>query len=758
MSRSHAADATIHAEGPRATSLRGARSARLPRSRVLAAAGLCALTLATLLALLADASYEKTLTEAAADLTIFARAVAGDMEAGPRSGAAPTLPDYATARGRRVAVSDAAGRVLAASAPLAAGGALADLLGPNPLLTEFADKAGVMRITLADGSRALAMVRNLGAGAGQIAVLHPYEAVLADWRASSIRCAAVAACSAAITAAAGLALRRQQRRAALAEHAHAAMRRRVDAALGSGRCGLWDFDLARGRVHWSDSMFELLGLAVERRPLSFGEIALRLHPQDGDLADMVESVAASHGAFDHQFRIADATGRWIWLRMRAELIEEEGGAGPRLVGIAVDVTEHRALAEGAATADMRLRDAIETISEAFVLWDAHNRLVVCNSKFLDLHGLGADVATQGASYARIMSSAAPLEQSEIIGDAAPTSSERTYEARLADGRWLQISERRTKDGGYVSVGADITALKRNQEKLIDSERRLTASVADLIGSRQTLETQAQQLATLAEQYHLQKGEAEAANLAKSQFLANMSHELRTPLNAIIGFSEMMQAQVFGALGSPKYVEYCSHIHQSGRNLLDVLTDILDMSRLEAGRVRLEESEIDLSGAARATAERSRRAAEAKGIELIVDAGEGLRCCGDHDAIVKAIGVLVSNSLKFTGAGGCVRLRARRSLHAVLIFVEDTGCGVDAAAIGKLGRPFEQPATVMENGMKGSGLGLAIARSLMALHGGALRIRSRVGVGTIAMLSIPAKPHATSPRAASSAMRVAQRMN
>jgi two-component system cell cycle sensor histidine kinase PleC len=754
MARSHAAEATTHARSPREPGASGAAAARralLRRPRLAAAAaGLCVLALGAVLAILAQSAYEKTIADAAADLEICARAVSGDLEAAT----ALVLPDYAMARGRRAAVADARGRIVAATAPLQSGGPLADLLGPDPLLTEFAEKAGVMRITLADGSRALATVRNLGRGeARQVALIHPFDAVLADWRAATIRCASVAAASAAVTAMAGLALRRQARRASLAERAHAAMRRRVDTALGSGRCGLWDWDLARGRIHWSDSMFELLGLEVERRPMSFGELALRLHPQDRDLAEIVENVAASRaGGLDHQFRIADAGGRWVWLRMRAEMIDDESGA-PRLVGIAVDVGEQRALAEGAAAADRRLRDAIETISEAFVLWDAQNRLVACNSKFLDLHGVSSEAAAPGASYARIMSSAtAALEESPIVGAAAPSASERTYEARLADGRWLQISERRTKDGGYVSVGADITALKRNQEKLIESERRLTASVADLLRSRQTLETQAQQLATLAEQYHVQKGEAEAAYRAKSQFLANMSHELRTPLNAIIGFSEMMQAQVFGALGAPKYVEYCSHIHQSGRHLLEVLTDILDMSRLEAGRVRLERSEVDLSGAVRATAERSRHAAEAKGIALVVDAAEGLRCDGDHDAIVKAIGVLVSNSLKFTPSGGGVRVKARRALRSVCIFVEDTGCGIDGSAVAKLGRPFEQPTTVMENGFKGSGLGLAIARSLMALHGGALRIRSHVGVGTIAMLSIPARASAPAARAPSLAPR------
>ena len=163
---------------------------------------------------------------------------------------------------------------------------------------------------------------------------------------------------------------------------------------------------------------------------------------------------------------------------------------------------------------------------------------------------------------------------------------RTYEARLSDGRWLQVNERRTRDGGYVSVGTDITALKEHEEQLINSERLLLTTVAQLRQSRHSLEEQAQQLADLAERYHEQKAQAEAANRAKAEFLANMSHELRTPLNAIIGFSQLMGSQTFGPLGSQKYRDYCGHILASGEYLLQVVSDILDMSRLEAGRERL----------------------------------------------------------------------------------------------------------------------------------------------------------------------------
>ena len=486
-------------------------------------------------------------------------------------------------------------------------------------------------------------------------------------------------------------------------------------------------------------MHEILGRKAERRCLPIDELDAMLHPGDGDLAHIAAMVLASKTkTVDHEFRIKNAAGEWIWLRARAELVQDPRQPGAHLVGIAVDISDQKALAEQTATANMRLREAIDAISEAFVLWDSSNRLVTCNSKFLELNDLSSDVATPGASYRNVMNFArAPLVEIEQERNELTAVNSRTLEVRLIDGRWLQINERRTRDGGYVSVGADITTLKRHEEHLLLSERRLTAHVAELKRSRQALETQAQQLATLAEQYHFQKSQAEAAYIAKSDFLANMSHELRTPLNAIMGFSDVMRQQLFGELGSPKYLDYCQDIHRSGAYLNAILTDILEMSLLEAGGRRLVEREVDVSTAVHEAMEQWRWRASEKEIELHREIDTGLVCAGDHAAIVKVLGNLLSNSVKFTPPRGKVRVRALKLNRSILVYVQDNGRGVEREALKRLGAPFEQSCAVIEDGMKGSGLGLAIARALIDLHRGSLRLRSRIGVGTVALVRLSA---------------------
>lgn len=194
----------------------------------------------------------------------------------------------------------------------------------------------------------------------------------------------------------------QTQRAQAADEVCDLVKQRLDTALGRGRCGLWDWDIARGTIFWSDSMYALLGYTPEKDLLSFGDVNALLHAEDGDLYSLARHLAASHATVDHEFRIRDASGEWIWLRTRAEIVEDAVDGSRHLVGIAMDVTEQRRLAEFTATADMRLRDAVEAVSEAFVLWDASNRLVLCNSKFRDLHALASEDAVPGRRYDEIM--------------------------------------------------------------------------------------------------------------------------------------------------------------------------------------------------------------------------------------------------------------------------------------------------------------------------------------------------------------------
>ena len=649
------------------------------------------------------------------------------------------LPIRALAAGRQIVVSDAAGTVVAALPSVGERRLrLADLLGPVQPLTVFADKAGVLRIDLADGEDVLAAVRQLDKPYGQIAVIHPVADLLSDWRSASVRSGLLLLSTAFVLIAIALAYFWQTNRSAEIESIHARVHGRIDTALNRGRCGLWDWDLARGRIYWSASMYAMLGMQARSEFMSFGEVNALVHPRDGDLSQLAETVAASRSnTIDHVFRLRNSCGAYVWLRARAELVREGSGSEFHLVGIAVDISDEKKMVERNATADVRLRDAIEAISEAFVLWDADNRLVTCNSKFLALHELKPDTVRVGMPYGQLIAEATPpLIQTQISLGESPRGGARTYEAQLGDNRWLQINERRTKDGGYVSVGTDITALKRHEEKLMDSERRLMATIADLRRSRQALEMQAQQLAELAERHAEKQAEAESANRAKSEFLANMSHELRTPLNAVIGFSELMEAETFGPLGNSRYVDYVGDIATSGRYLLDVISDVLEMARLDAGRVRIDPKAVDAAEALRTVFDEVRQAAVAKKVALMADVAPRTALHADARALGKMLSSLVGNAVKFSHQNGQVGVRIRPSMGGTNLFIGDDGIGIDAVALAVVGRPFTQVGGTMHDGMKGSGLGLAITQSLVKMHGGSLRIRSAVGRGTVVMVHLP----------------------
>ncbi|WP_244271641.1 PAS domain-containing sensor histidine kinase [Stappia indica] len=723
-------------------------------------------TLATYRALTLSYEHEETDLRARDDLTMIATTLAARLSTAeaalPEQGfstalqaaLADSLPPRATGDGRRILVADPDG-VIMATAPIRSdleGRPLADLLGAGQPLTVFGARAGVLTVSAGEADEAYATVHHLDGRLGMVALIQSKDMIFADWRASVSANVTLFVGTASVLLVLIYAFFAQATRAEQADQIYAATRARIDLALNRGRCGLFDWDLSRGRIFWSASLYEMLGLQPRDDILGFAEISALAHPDDIDLYDLAESLLETgETTVDRMFRMRHANGDWVWLRARAEVQSEPGIAEPHLIGICIDVTEQKQLAEQSRTADLRLRDAIETISEAFVLWDTENHLVMCNSNYQTLHNLPNSAIKAGTPYAQVMAAARQtvVSASPTIGsDASDPSS--SYEAQLADGRWLQISERRTKDGGFVSVGTDITALKRHEEKLMESERRLMATVADLRQSRQKLEVQAQQLVELAEKYSEEKTKAEEANQAKSEFLANISHELRTPLNAIIGFSEIMDQGMFGPLGSDKYREYCTDIHDSGRYLLNVINDILDMSKIEAGRMELKREAVNLGAIVTDVTRIISAAAAEKTISVTCETEEGLALSADRRAVKQVLLNLLANAVKFTPDNGSVTLAATHGrmdgANAVVIAISDTGIGIRESDITRLAKPFVQVENQFTKTHKGSGLGLAIAQSLVKMHGGTMEIRSSVGKGTTVTVTLPVEARPASKAA------------
>ena len=231
--------------------------------------------------------------------------------------------------------------------------------------------------------------------------------------------------------------------------------------------------------------------------------------------------------------------------------------------------------------------------------------------------------------------------------------------------------------------------------------------------------------------------AMAASRAKTAFLANMSHELRTPLNAIIGFSEVMTREIFGPVGSPRYQEYSRLIQESGNHLLELINGVLDMSKIEAGKFELAEELFELGDIAQSAVRFVGLQAERSGVRLATQiAPDAALIFADKRAVKQMLVNLLSNGVKFTPRGGEVRILARRQDAGIVIEVRDTGTGISAADIQKLGRPFEQVEGVETRSKEGTGLGLALVKSLTAMHGGEMVLQSALGEGTLVRLTLP----------------------
>ena len=391
----------------------------------------------------------------------------------------------------------------------------------------------------------------------------------------------------------------------------------------------------------------------------------------------------------------------------------------------------------AQAAENRLRDAIESVSEAFVLWDRNGRLLMCNRNYRSFFSLEPRLLKPGASRDQVNRFAQLAIAREI---AAPDGRKGLREAELNDGRWIQISERRTAEGGLVMTAADITAIKTQEEARRLNEEQLERLVV-------SLERSQEQLSELARKYEAEKVKAEGANTAKSEFLANMSHELRTPLNAINGFSEIMVQEMFGPLGDARYKGYSQDILSSGQHLLALINDILDMSKIEAGKMNLKFEPVGLMDVTEDAVRLVRNRAEASGLSLVIDFPQHLpEVEADYRALKQILLNLLSNAIKFTPRGGRVTVRAegRRDPtgERIRVSVQDTGIGIAQDDLARLAQPFEQVENQHSKTTQGTGLGLALTKSLVEMLGGALEMESAPGEGTQVSFSVPIRQAAT----------------
>ncbi|MBL8791436.1 MAG: PAS-domain containing protein [Rhizobiales bacterium] len=654
-----------------------------------------------------------------------------------------SLPRGALSEGRSFVIVDSAGLVLASEPHEFAGigKPLTDVMAADVFTAVPMNGKSLVNVKGTDGRQLHVATRDLGRLGGSLVVAQTDVGFLGQWNASANQLAMLFGVTLLILTMLAGSFHWQSARAAEADDLLALATVRLDKALDGGGCGLWDWDIASGRVFWSASMFSILGLEGRGDMLSYREVAELMHPHDAPLDQLVDDLLKRNSLdFDHEFRMRHANGHWVWLRARADLAPghlSQDIDAPHLVGIVFDITRQKELDKLNQDAEVRLKDAIENISEAFVLWDTESRLVLCNSKYQQFHSLPASVCLPGTHYNVVaQSSREPVVKQYVPGQIIDKSGARSVEVQLADGRWLQINERRTKDGGFVSVGTDITALKRQEENLLASEKTLMETVRDLQKERQIAEEQSQRLAELADKYASEKARAEAANRSKSEFLANMSHELRTPLNAIIGFSEVMTNEFFGPIGTPKYIEYANDIRRSGQFLLDVINDILDMSKIEAGRLDLEIGEVNFSTLLEEVMRLvGPRAAEGK-LNIVQHTEDARPFRADRRALKQVMINLLSNAVKFTPEGGSVTIRGRSTDTGFALSISDTGIGIPQRDIQKLGRPFEQVENQFTKSRGGSGLGLAISRSLIELHHGTLEIASAVGKGTTVTVTLP----------------------
>ena len=488
------------------------------------------------------------------------------------------------------------------------------------------------------------------------------------------------------------------------------------------RAGYWEWAPGGTSVFLSEGASELLGMEGAGM-LDVRDLLVQVHPEHQ--ARMLETFEKARSIGWIQTSFLTISQPPIWVEMRGSLSNDTNDQPTHFGGIVLDITERKQSEDRVKAAERRLRAAIEGFTGPFALWDHRLRLLYWNRAFALDFGL-QDTLRPGIGHDTIMIARAGAIRSEKESTEDP----RTTLIALQTDRWLKVVERPTPDGGLITVGIDVTENVEKEEALRRQKQSMRKAVLDL-------ERSEGRAGELARRYSEEKAKAEHAAHTKSAFLANMSHELRTPLNAINGFSEILAHELYGPLGDARYKGYAHDILTSGQHLLDMINDILDMAKIEAGKMTINPQLIDPVDPVDAAVRMIRRKAEDKGITIVLDSQPGLPDLdADHRAIRQMVLNLLSNAIKFTDAGGTITVAVEQRGPDIYIGVTDTGIGIPVEDLPRLAKPFEQVSGSRDRNYEGTGLGLALTKSFAEMHGGHLSLSSIEGEGTTVAISLP----------------------
>ncbi len=491
---------------------------------------------------------------------------------------------------------------------------------------------------------------------------------------------------------------------------------------------VWEADLNRNEVTYvSDSVESILGYSAVEWMTTPHFWESHLHPDDRASAVAMYRTATEVGvSYDSTYRMLDSRGNTIWIHEVVAIIGKSGG-NALVRGLMVDIstlknTEAEVIEATRQLAESkgRLATILDTAAVGIITVDENLSIISFNREAERIFGYrAAEILERPLDLlipAPVISRHRELAQEFMVA----------ADDRRAMGNWREISGR-ASDGRDLPLSVIISRVE------IDGRVTMTAIIRDMTDVRRA----EVELQRLLEDRERALERAEEANRAKSSFLAVMSHELRTPLNAIIGFSEIMERELFGPLANGAYRQYATDIHQSGALLLSHVNSILDLSRIESGKYDMKLGPVTLGEAWIPAARTLSVNAEARGVELVaLEPLDKPVFTADVKAVLDILVNLVSNSIKFTPAGGRIEIGTIDEGDEIAVFVRDNGRGIPEDKLADVIKPFVQVSDALARDTGGVGLGLAICKSLTEAMRGRLTIESQVGRGTTVSIHLP----------------------